>query len=90
MNIKNLIIQEKQQQLLLYEQQFSDFWNSYRPVSVNGEFVAKGSKKLAKEKFFKILRKGEDYENIKRGLIEYPLCRQIYHKILSTRNYVYG
>lgn len=89
-NIKNLIIQEKQQQLLLYEQQFSDFWNSYRPVSVNGEFVAKGSKKLAKEKFFKILRKGEDYENIKRGLIEYPLCRQIYHKILSTRNYVYG
>lgn len=70
-NIKNLITQEKQQQLLLYEQYFSDFWNSYRPVSVNGEFVAKGSKKLAKEKFFKILRKGEDYENIKRGLIEY-------------------
>ena len=70
-NIKNLITKEKQQQLLLYEQYFSDFWNSYRPVSVNGEFVAKGSKKLAKEKFFKILRKGEDYENIKRGLIEY-------------------
>lgn len=70
-NIKNLITQEKQQQLLLYEQHFSDFWNSYRPISVNGEFVAKGSKKLAKEKFFKILRKGEDYENIKRGLIEY-------------------
>lgn len=70
-NIKNLIIQEKQQQLLLYEQHFSDFWNSYHPVSVNGEFVAKGSKKLVKEKFFKILRKGEDYENIKRGLIQY-------------------
>lgn len=70
-NSKNLITQEKQQQLLLYEQYFSDFWNSYRPVSVNGEFVAKGSKKLAKEKFFKILRKGENYENIKRGLIEY-------------------
>lgn len=70
-NIKNLITKEKQQQLLLYEQYFSDFWNSYRPVSVNGEFVAKGSKKLAKEKFFKILRKGENYENIKRGLIKY-------------------
>ena len=70
-NSKNLITQEKQQQLLLYEQFFSDFWNSYRPVSVNGEFVAKGSKKLAKEKFFKILRKGENYENIKRGLIKY-------------------
>lgn len=70
-NSKNLITQEKQQQLLLYEQYFSDFWNSYRPVSVNGEFVAKGSKKLAKEKFFKILRKGENYENIKRGLIKY-------------------
>lgn len=70
-NIKNLITQEKQQQLLLYEQYFSDFWNSYRPISVNGEFVAKGSKKLAKEKFFKILRKGENYENIKRGLIKY-------------------
>lgn len=70
-NSKNLITQEKQQQLLLYEQHFLDFWNSYRPVSVNGEFVAKGSKKLAKEKFFKILRKGENYENIKRGLIEY-------------------
>lgn len=70
-NSKNLITQEKQQQLLLYEQYFSDFWNSYRPISVNGEFVAKGSKKLAKEKFFKILRKGENYENIKRGLIKY-------------------
>ena len=70
-NSKNLITQEKQQQLLLYEQHFLDFWNSYRPVSVNGEFVAKGSKKLAKEKFFKILRKGENYENIKRGLIKY-------------------
>lgn len=70
-NIKNLITQEKQQQLLLYKQHFSDFWNSYRPISVNGEFVAKGSKKLAKEKFFKILRKGENYENIKRGLIKY-------------------
>lgn len=70
-NIKNLITQEKQQQLLLYEQYFLDFWNSYRPVSINGEFVAKGSKKLAKDKFFKILRKGENYENIKRGLIEY-------------------
>lgn len=70
-NSKNLITQEKQQQLLLYEQYFSDFWNSYRPVSVNGEFVAKGTKKLAKEKFFKILRKGENYENIKRGLIKY-------------------
>lgn len=73
-NIKNLITQEKQQQLLLYEQHFLDFWYSYRPISVNGEFVAKGSKKLAKEKFFKILRKGENYENyenIKRGLIEY-------------------
>ena len=68
-NSKNLITQEKQQQLLLYEQYFSDFWNSYRPVSVNGEFVAKGSKKLAKEKFFKILRKGEIYENSIRGLI---------------------
>ena len=37
---KNLITQEKSAKILLFEQNFEDFWNSYQPVSVNGEFVA--------------------------------------------------
>lgn len=68
---KNLIQQEKTAELLFYEQEFEDFWNSYQPVSINGEFVAKGSKKLSKDKFIKILNKGEKYENIKRGVSQY-------------------
>lgn len=68
---KKKILKEKTSEFLFYESEFEDFWNTYQPVSINGEFVAKGSKKLAKDKFIKILTKEESYENIKRGLIQY-------------------
>lgn len=68
---KNSRFQENSAEFCFFEQEFEDFWNIYQPVSCGGEFVAKGSKKLAKDKFIKILSKGESYENIKRGLIQY-------------------
>lgn len=47
---------------------FDDFWQAYQPVSVDGSFVAKGSKKTTKEKLIKILKSGENYETIQHGL----------------------
>ncbi len=70
-NEKKPLIQQESAEVLAFEADFEDFWNSYRPVAINGEFVAKGSKKTAKQKFIKILTKGEKYENIKRGLNQY-------------------
>lgn len=51
---------------------FDEFWNYYTPVKSNdGHFVAKGNKKSCKEKFVKLINKGENYENIIRGLEQY-------------------
>lgn len=52
-------------------EKFEEFWKEYTPVKCNGKFVDKGSKKTAYEKFVRILEKGEDYENIIRGVREY-------------------
>ena len=55
----------------IYMQQFEEFWKIYTPVKCNGRFIDKGSKKTAREKFIKILKKGEKYENIINGCREY-------------------
>lgn len=55
----------------IYIQQFEEFWKTYTPVKCDGRFIDKGSKKTAQEKFVKILKKGEKYENIINGCREY-------------------
>lgn len=54
-----------------YNNLFEEFWNLYTPIKCDGRFVAKGSKKTAYEKFVKILKKGESYENIIAGTKRY-------------------
>lgn len=55
----------------IYTQQFEEFWKAYTPIKCDGRFIDKGSKKIAQEKFIKILKKGEKYENIINGCREY-------------------
>lgn len=50
---------------------FNIFWEEFKPVKCNGKFVDKGSKKTAYEKFVKLMKKGESYEDIIRGTREY-------------------
>ena len=50
---------------------FNIFWEEFKPVKCNGRFVDKGSKKTAYEKFVKLIKKGESYEDIIRGTREY-------------------
>lgn len=54
-----------------YNVQFEEFWKAYTPIKCDGRFIDKGSKKTAQEKFIKILKKGEKYENIINGCREY-------------------
>lgn len=55
----------------IYIQQFEEFWKEYTPIKCDGRFIDKGSKKTAQEKFIRILKKGEKYENIINGCREY-------------------
>ena len=55
----------------IYIQQFEEFWKEYTPVKCDGRFIDKGSKKTAQEKFIRILKKGEKYENIINGCKQY-------------------
>lgn len=60
------------------ENLFNEFWSLYTPVkSSDGRVVGKGSKDDAKKKFLKILKGGESYANILRGLQNYiNFCRE--------------
>lgn len=60
------------------ENLFNEFWSLYTPVkSSDGRVVNKGSKEEAKKKFLKILKGGESYANILRGLQNYiNFCRE--------------
>jgi len=61
----------------VYIQQFEEFWKEYTPIKCDGRFIDKGSKKTAQEKFIKILKKGEKYENIINGCKKYiEHCRK--------------
>lgn len=61
---------------IINEEKFEKFWSIYMPVRCQGRFVDKGSKKISKEKFIKILEKGEDYETIINGTQQYLMhCR---------------
>lgn len=55
----------------IYNTYFDVFWEEFKPVKCNGRFVDKGSKKTAYEKFVKLLKKGENYDDIIRGTREY-------------------
>lgn len=55
----------------IYITQFEEFWKAYTPVKCNGRFIDKGSKKTAQEKFIRILKKGEKYEDIINGCKKY-------------------
>lgn len=58
-------------------EKFEAFWRDYIPVECDGRVVGKGSKQEAEKKFLKILKEGEDYENIRRGLQSYlQFCRR--------------
>ncbi len=58
-------------------EKFEAFWREYIPVECDGRVVGKGSKQEAEKKFLKILKEGEDYENIMRGLRNYlQFCRR--------------
>ena len=61
----------------IYIQQFEEFWKEYTPIKCDGRFIDKGSKKTAQDKFVKILKKGEKYEDIISGCKKYiEHCRR--------------
>ncbi len=53
------------------ENMFASFWEEYVPVRCEGRFVDKGSKKVAKDKFTKIIKSGVKYDEIIEGLRAY-------------------
>ena len=56
----------------LFENEFNEFWEHYTPIRCrDGTFVAKGNKQTCKQKFIKLLTKGENYETIIGGLKKY-------------------
>jgi hypothetical protein len=58
-------------------EKFEAFWREYIPIRCDGRVVGKGSKEEAKKKFLKILKTGENYENIRRGLQNYlQFCQE--------------
>lgn len=58
-------------------EKFEAFWREYIPIRCDGRVVSKGSKEEAKKKFLKILKTGENYENIRRGLQNYlQFCQE--------------
>ena len=58
-------------------EKFETFWREYIPIRCDGRVVGKGSKEEAKKKFLKILKSGENYENIRRGLQKYlQFCQE--------------
>lgn len=60
-----------------YLEKFEEFWKAYTPIKCDGRFIDKGSKKTAQEKFIKILKKGEKYEDIISGCKKYiEHCRR--------------
>lgn len=56
---------------------FTSFWEEYIPVRCEGRFVDKGSKKIAKDKFTRIIKSGVKYDEIIEGLRAYlKHCRE--------------